>query len=543
MSNPDEILIGDLAFNVRSLDLRDGLGSRIALRNKSSEVLAALAVRRGEIVSKADIMASVWPGVEVTDESLTQCISDIRRAIGDKEQSFLQTHIGKGYSLAQTASIGNPGSRSLVSSLSFGIVVLVASIVGWTFTTDPAPEEPVVEPHDERTRVAVLAFDDLSPGADNGYLSDGISEGIITELARYPELAVVARNTSFSFRGNPTDITEIAEKLDADFVVEGSMQKSGNRIKVTVQLINGWDGTHRWAHEFDREFGDYFDIQSEIVLGVASHLGRELAWFEPETGGSKKATALNLYLRGNREFWKQGKAAKEAARRLYLEAIKADPEAPYGYIGMSLIIYSEIPNRDFYRGMSGAKLLKQGISYAEKALALAPDYYASHIARGDMHDRAGEHEQAIIRYQHAAKLNPSSADAMVLSAEPLLFLGREDEAIAMLQRAIDINPIPPEWYYKSMSFALWAKGKCEEAVKWSKKRSRYRPSDLRHLMVAQACAGELDGAKETAGRHMRTVPGYTVSTYRQRNSISFKHNPQLLDRFLADLAKAGLPEG
>ena len=543
MSNPDEIYIGELAFNVRSLDLRDGLGSRVALRNKSSEVLAALAVRRGEIVSKADIMAAVWSDVAVSDESLTQCIADIRRAIGDKEQTFLLTHIGKGYSLALTASNADPGSHRQVPSALFGIVLLVASITGWIFIADHAPEESLAMPRDERTRVAVLAFDDLSPGADNGYLSDGISEGIITELARYPELAVVARNTSFSFRGHATDITEIAQELDADFVVEGSMQKSGNRVKVTVQLINGWDGTHRWAHEFDRELGDYFDMQSEIVLGVASHLGRELAWFEPETGGPKKATALNLYLRGNREFWKQGKAAKEAARKLYLDSIRADPQAPYGYIGMSLVIYSEIPNRDIYQGMIREKLLKQGISYADKALALAPEYYASHIARGDMHDRAGEHEQAIMRYQHAAKLNPSSADAMVLSAEPLLFLGREDEAIATLQRAIDINPIPPEWYYKSMSFALWAKGKCEEAVKWSKRRARYNPSDLRHLMVAQACAGDLKGAKETAGRHMRTVPGYTVRTYQQRNSISFKNNPQLLDRFLADLAKAGLPEG
>ena len=184
-----------------------------------------------------------------------------------------------------------------------------------------------------------------------------------------------------------------------------------------------------------------------------------------------------------------------------------------------------------------------GVAYADKALALAPDYYAAHIARGDMHDRAGEHELAINRYQHAAKLNPSSADAMVLSSEPLLFLGREDEAIAVLQRAIAINPIPPGWYYKSMSFALWAKGECEEAAKWSRKRARLNPSDLRHLMVAQACSGDLEGARNTSAQHVRTVPGYTVQTYKDRNTVSFKQNPALLERFLSDLAKAGLPKG
>ena len=535
MKNPGEIWLGGIAFSPHTRDLRDQAGNRIELRNKSSEVLAYLAERPGMIVAKSDIMEAIWPDVTVSDESLTQCIADIRRALGDKDQDLLQTHIGKGYSLniADDAPVQRTRAPAWAA---VGLVILaMAALAIWLLSAEREPDGP--------TRIAVLAFEDLSPGDDQGHLGDGIAEGIITELARYPELAVIARNSSFSFRDSATDVVEIAEKLRADFVVEGSMQKSGDRLKVTVQLINARDSTHHWAHEFETDLDDYFDVQSRIVLGVATHLGRELAWLQPATGGQEKVSALHLYLRGNTEFSRQTPQSFRAARDLYQAAIEADPDAPYGYVGMSLIVYKEIPNPLLFKDMPRDELLEMGVDFAEKALYLEPDYYAAHIARGDMHDRAGEHEMAIVRYQQAAKLNPSSADAMALASEPLLFLGREDEAIVVLDRAFNINPIAPGWYYKSMSFAYWAAGKCNEAIGWIKKRSRFHPWDLRHMMVAQACAGDLDGARETAARHLELEPEYTVRTYRERNTVSFKKNPELLERFLADLGKAGMPQG
>ena len=523
-----------MTFNARSLELRDGSGSQVGLRNKSSEVLAVLAARPGEIVTKAEIMAAVWPDVAVSDESLTQCIADIRRAIGDTQQARLSTHVGKGYCLNAAAAPQKARRRVWIGALAGAAAVAMVALAVWTPWAASYADGP--------TRIAVLAFDDLSSSEDVGYMGDGIAEGIITELARYPELAVIARNSSFSFRETPTDVTEIADKLRADFIVEGSMQKSGNRLKTTVQLIDGHDGTHQWAHDFESELDDYFDVQSKIVLGVATHLGRKLAWLEPRTGGRRKVSALHLYLRGNTEFKKQTRESVRSARDLYLQAIEADPDAPYGHVGMALIVWHTIPQPWLYEDLSREELLQMGIDHAEKALAADPEYYAAHIARGDMHDRAGEHELAIARYQHAAKLNPSSADAMALTSEPLLFLGREDEAIAVLERAIDINPITPGWYYKSMAFAHWAAGRCDEAVEWIKKRSRFRPWDLRHMMVAQACAGDLEGAGETAARHMEAEPDYTVGTYRERNAAAFRNNPQLMERFAADLLKAGLPE-
>ncbi|SDL84249.1 winged helix-turn-helix domain-containing tetratricopeptide repeat protein [Aliiruegeria lutimaris] len=535
MSNTDEISIGDVRFIPSSRDLRDAQGKRIGLRKKSSEVLAYLATRRGEIVSKAEIMEAVWGEVSVTDESLTQCIADIRRAIRDKEQSLLTTHVGKGYSLSPAPAMVIVASHHRRNLILSGIVmILTIAAVAWALWPEPAPDGPA--------RIAVLAFDDLSPSEDRGYLGDGIAEGIITELARYPELAVIARNSSFSFRGTATDIAEIAEKLRADFVVEGSMQKSGDRLKVTVQLINAHDGTHQWAHEFNDEIDDYFDVQSKIVLGIATHIGRELAWHEPQTGGPEKVSALHLYMRGNDAIQGQTPEDVRKARDLYLQSIEADPYAPYGYVGMALIVWQELPQPDLYKDMPLEDLLQMGIDYAEKALAADPDYYMAHISRGDMHDRAGENELAVMQYQWAARLNPSSADAMALTAEPLMFAGRTDEAIAVMERAIDINPIPPGWYYKSMAFVLWSAGRCEEGASWIENISRtYRPWELRHLMVNQACAGDIEAARNTAARHARMLPDYTVQTY-MRNRTGF-NNDELLFRFINDLRVSGMPEG
>ena len=255
--NSHEIRVGDLHFDPETRDLKDAAGKHVELRNKSSEVLAVLAERPGELVSKAEIMEAVWPDVTVTDENLTQSIADIRRAIGDKDQTLLKTHVGKGYSLDGAASPLPKGSRRIFWAGAGLVAVLVVLSFAFVLPSGVAPAE--------KPRIAVLAFDDLSAGDDKGWLSDAIAEGVITELAKFDELGVIARNSSFSFRDTDTDIPEIAKQLRADFVVEGSKQKSGEELRVTLQLIDGRDGTHIWAHEFSEDLSDLFVVQSKIV--------------------------------------------------------------------------------------------------------------------------------------------------------------------------------------------------------------------------------------------------------------------------------------
>lgn len=534
MLNRSEIWLGDVVFDTETRDLRDSDGGRIELRNKSSEVLTFLANHPNEIVSKSDIMEAVWPDVTVSDESLTQCIADIRRAIGDKDQTLLKTFVSKGYGLTVNAAAKKQRAKSpLVFAVVF--VLVLAGVALWWITQ---PDPPLAE----TPRIAILAFDDLSAGEDNGWLSDGIAEGVITELARYKEFLVIARNSSFSFRDTPTDITDIATQLNADYVLEGSKQKSGDRLRVTVQLINGNDGTHIWADEYDADIGELFDIQSQIVRSISSQIGRELIWNAPKIGGREKVSALHYYLQGNEAYFEANSESYSRAIRLYQKSIEADPEAPFGYAGMATVIWSDLLQGWIYPDVPYEELLQRGIDYAEKALAADPTFYASHIARGDLYFSAGDHEAAVNSYKIAAELNPSSSIAFAVANDPLIYLNRAEEAIELMERAIEINPIVPGWYYNNLSRAFWAVGRCAEGVQTIKKRPKFREWDYRALIVNLVCTGEIEEAEKAGVKLLELNTKFTISGHGKRIQRAI-NNPEYLERWLNHLRAAKLPEG
>jgi TolB-like protein/DNA-binding winged helix-turn-helix (wHTH) protein len=531
--NRSEIQLGTLVFDTVVRDLHDADGGRVELRNKSSEVLARLALQPGKVVSKSEIMDAVWPDVAVSDESLTQCVVDIRRAVGDKDQRILTTHVGKGYSL----SVGSSMAGSRVSSLQAMVVVLALAVTGaagwWFSRLDPAASDTA--------RIAILAFDDLSAGEDRGWLGDGIAEGVTTELASYREFLVIARNSSFSFRDKPVDITEIAAQLDADYIVEGSKQKSGNRLRVTAQLLDGRDGTHIWAHEFDADIGELFDVQSQIARSISAGIGHELAWVPPRAGGREAVSALHYFHKGNEEFQQGTRESYRRAQQFYERSIKSDSDAPFGYAGMATLIWSESSKGWIFGDMPRNDLLKMGVGYAEKAISADPTYYLSHIARGDLYNSAGEHENAILSYQKAVELNPSSSVAMVLAAEPLLYLDRAEEAIATIETAIDVNPIVPDWYRNIQSRSLWWSGRCEEGVATIKKRAQLRPWDYRALIMNLVCLNRIDEARAAGEKILELDPSFTVSEHARRIvGINF---PKYEKRWVSSLRAAGLPEG
>lgn len=534
MRNRREIRLGEVLFDRDSRDLQDKAGNRVELRNKSSEVLDFLAARPGQIVGKSEIMDAVWPEVTVSEESLTQCIADIRRAIGDKDQNYLKTHVGKGYSLAVSEAPVTQRRRTVIVAAVLAVIAIAAGAI-WTLT------RPVPTPN-ASPRIAVLAFDDFSSGDDRGWLGDGIAEGVITELASYREFLVVARNSSFSFRDQSTDIAEIASKLNADYIVEGSKQKSGDRLRVTVQLINGHDGTHIWADEFNADLGELFGVQSEIVRSVATQLGRELAWSPAETGNRQKVNALHYFFLGNEAFETGTPDSYRQAIDFYEQAIAADPDAPFGYVGMATVLWSDITQGWVYPDVPREELLKRGVDYAEMAISIDPTYYAAHIARGDMHFSAGEHEQAIVRYLTAVELNPSSSTAMAVANDSLIYTDRTDEAIALMERAIEVNPITPGWYFNNLSRAYWFAGRCSEGEQAIRKRARLREWDYRALIVNLVCQDKLEEAQHAAKQLLELNPNFTVSAHADRVR-GVMNNEDYYQRWVSDLRASGLPEG
>ncbi|MEP1205855.1 MAG: winged helix-turn-helix domain-containing protein [Rhizobiaceae bacterium] len=533
MLNRDEIWLGDHSFNSRTGELRDSQKNLLALRRKSTKVLSLLAERPGEIVEKSTLMESVWPSVTVSDENLTQCVADIRRTLGDKDQSLLVTHIGKGYSLQCAVKAPREMRRKGLSVAAALLMVLLVSGIWWILRPDPVPVE--------RPRIAVLAFDDLSAGDNRGWLSDGIAEGIITELARYREFLVIARNSSFSFRHQPVDVTEISSKLKADYIVEGSKQKSGERLRVTVQLLDGQDGTHIWADEFNSEIAELFDVQSKIVRSVAIQIGQELTWNAPQSGGRDKVSALHFFLKANKQFKTKTQESRNQAVDLYRQSIAADPTAPFGYTGLATVIYSELANPLIYTDVPRGELLRRGFEYAEMAIDADPNYDGSHIALGDLYSRAGNQKEAINSYLRAAELNPSNAVAIAVVSEPLLYLDRADEAIETMERAFEVNPVAPNWYYNYLSRALWWAGRCEEGLKVAKDVPRIRTWDYRAQIMNLVCLDRIDEARDVGQKLLKLDPGFTVSEHGRRieGIINF---PKYQKRWLDSLRAAGLPE-
>lgn len=494
--------------------------------------MAQLASEPGRIFSKSELMDAVWPDVTVSDENLTQCVAEIRKALSDTKLEILQTHVGRGYSINVTLSRNR--SRHL-GGLAI-VAVLAASLAAaaiWFM-------RPAVEQNDP-PRIAVLAFDDLSSGTEKGWLGDGIAEGLITELAWSKELQVIARNSSFSFRDQSTDVREIAEALNADYIVEGSKQKSGNQMRITAQLLEGRSGSHIWAHEYDADIGELFEVQSQIVQSIALQIGREVFWGRaPRPGGREAVTALDLFVQGNEAFKKRTSEERARSAELFTQSIAADPTQPFGYTGMATLMWAETSNPDVYPDLSVDEVLARGFDYAESALEADSNYYRSHIAMGDMHNAAGDMEAALSSYLRAAELNPSNGEALVLAAEPLLYLDRADEAVELMERAYKVNPIVPGWYRNIHSRSLWWAGRCEEGVETIQKLARMATWDHRAKIMNLVCLDRMDEARNEGQKLLKLDPDFTVSAH--ENRVKGIMPPKYAERWLANLRAAGLPE-
>lgn len=534
------------SFDPASLELRDADGEIVALRRQSAEVLAQLLARNGMVVSKEALMAAVWPDVAVTDDSLTQCIADIRKTIGDQEHRIVQTFPRKGYRAnAQMSGSDSPSSapppapqqRRAHPSLAVLGLLAIAFLAVTVFLLRP-PNEPTDA--NDVPSIAVLAFDDFSTGDDAGYLSDAIAEGVITELARNKTLLVIARNSSFRYRAEPTDVRRIGEELDVSYVLEGSQQKSGERLRVTVQLIDTETAEHVWSHTYDMSIGDLFVVQDQIIRTVADRVGARIEERPRVESDRERVSALNLFLAGinehRRDFSAEGTAR---ARALNERAVEVDPDSPYGYIGLAWSY-----RNDAVFGWNGAdreEALSIAERHADTAIDLAPDNPEAHFIRARLHTERAEMEQAIQHYERAIQLNPSDSNILNASSSPLLYVGRVDEAIARIEEAMGIDPFHPDHFHWQMAWALWEKGDCDAAVASMHRMDRITDPAHRMYAAALACAGQVEAAQEALAIFLKNSSHATLDGERARMEKQWTATGSL-DRWIEDLRVAGMPE-
>src|SRR5262245_33754214 len=286
MNAPKSLQFEGFTLDLNRLCLR-GLSGPVDLRRKSFEVLRYLAEHAGRVVPKEELMRVVWPDVTVSDESLTQCISEVRHALSDESQRIIKTVPRRGYimDVAVSADLISVGTPPPVTSAS--TAVNSASPL-------PLPDRP---------SIAVLPFSNLSGDPDQEYFADGVVDDIITELSRFQGLFVIARNSSFQYKGKAADVRQVGGDLGVRYVLEGSVRRAGDRVRVAAQLIDAESGGHVWAEKYDHHNADIFALQDGITESVVAAIEPEILVSEGRRAARKRPANLGAFDCCMRGMW------------------------------------------------------------------------------------------------------------------------------------------------------------------------------------------------------------------------------------------------
>lgn len=397
------------------------------------------------------------------------------------------------------------------------------------------------EQGDMRPSVAILPFDNLSGDPEQTYFADGLTEDIITELARYPDLQVIARNSTFVFRGQPTDIREVGQKLGADYVVEGSARRAGEKIRVVTQLINAKSGAHIWSRSYDRELQDVFTVQRELTSEIVSHLSSYVRATESVAAShrpTENMQAYDLVLRA-RNLYKHGSSEPNAifaARTLFQRAIELDPQyaAAYAYLGINYVAAAT-------RGPVEANDrtgIDAGLNAARRAVQLDPNLAVGYQALSFGLSASGDYEGGMLAATRAVELNPNEPDSLIALAKAQVRFGNYSDAVDNAERARRLHPMAPEYYTYVYGQALYAANRPAEASTVLKECLARAPQDANCLLILTAALsqlGERDEAQATMARLRDVNPDYSLQA--ERNYRRFGTS-QRMTQFLSDLELA-----
>lgn len=549
------VILGEFRFSLETRELTDGSGKVINLRSQSSEVLAYLATRAGETVTKQELFDNIWSKNAVTDDSLTQCIADIRRVLNDADRNLLQTRPKKGYCLNVTepspvSERQMTGSKVLALQRRqrglIGALLIGALGVGLTwfvvYALQQAEGQSSVLALPANPSIAVLALEDHSVGDDAGYLSDAIAEGIIADLSRFPELFVIARNSSFSFRDNPTKVSDISKTLGVRYLIDGSQQKNDGKLRVTIQLIDAVEGHLLWSQVYNSDLSDVFTVQDEIVRKVVATIAQKVINFEGQKAvqsDEAKLTALLLNLKARQHLFDFTPEGNEKARLANLAAIRADPSQPFGYVGLTFVHINRY--RWGWTDQDPIVELNAARDFAWKAVELAPDFYDAHSAMAYMHIQEGDLDKAVARYQKALELNPNDTGALASLAEALTYGGKATEAEELMLRVTRLDPLHQDWIKWNLAWVQWHSRNCDDALQTMNAMSEIPPMAYRVLAIIQVCLGDTGEANEAVGQLLEFDPQYSLEKVRH-NYVGKYHNASDLERVLSNLREAGLPE-
>jgi adenylate cyclase len=469
----------------------------IKLTRKAASVLGLLVERAGQPVTKQELFAAVWSNTVVSDDALTTCIQELRKALGDdaKQPRYIETRHRYGYCFVAELTCDTP-----------------APAAGAPETAAVASDQPAI---------AVLPFMDMSPSRDQDYFCEGLAEELIDALTHVDGLRVACRSSSFQFRGAGVDLREVGRQLGVNSIVEGSVRRAGDQLRITVQLIDVATGYHKWSQRFERRLGDVFAIQDEIAAKVAMTLRGGAALSQREQRGLRRphtsAEPYEYYLRGRQSLHRMRQSDLEQSRRMFEGAIELDADYAPAWAGLATVhalLYEwwGSNDEDMHRADRASQI----------AMELAPDLADAHFARGFALSLHRRYDEAQIHFELAARINPNLFDAYyyygraafargeiehsvelfrkaaevrqedyqspTFEAQSLRMLGREEEArvatresVVRAERILALNPLDGRALAVG-ALALYNEGDIGRAFEWSQRAVDLYPDDLSALL-------------------------------------------------------------
>ena len=394
----------------------------------------------------------------------------------------------------------------------------------------------------DKPSIAVLPFDNLSGDPAQEYFSDGMTEEIISGLSKIPRLRVIARNSTFTYKGKPVKTQEVGRELGVGYVLEGSVRKSGDKVRITAQLAEAESGHHLWSERWDREMDDIFALQDEITMKIMMALqvklteGEQIRIWE-EKDRPKNLEAYELVLQGEEYFSQLTEEGNILARQKFEEALKQDPD----YVSAH-VLKAWTYQMDAWMGWSKDPMASfiKATELAKHALSLNDSLDTTQALMGIIYLNLREYDKAEAAVEKAVSLNPSGADVHAWKASVLTACGRHAEALEAMQRAIRLNPLPPAWYYVQLGRIYCFYGDYQEALKYLEKTRETIPTAgpmAFNLTVAHSLAGNLDEAKAAAAELIKWYPDFSLD--RTVELMPFK-NPDDVELIIKAFRKAGL---
>jgi adenylate cyclase len=411
---------------------------------------------------------------------------------------------------------------------------------GGGITTPTLPDVPAKLALPDKPSIAVLPFVNFSGDPEQEYFSDGITEDLITDLSKLSGLFVISRNSVFLYKGKAVKPEQVSKELGVRYLLEGSVRKAGNRVRITAQLIDATTSYHVWAERYDRELQDIFAVQDEVVQKIVAALQIKLTAGEQDRATrppTMNLEAYDFFLRGLECRAQKTREANIQARHMFERAIALDPQfaVAYAYLGLTYLADAASQWTD-----DPANAVDQLLTLAQRAVAIDATQPAAHEALAYAYLGKKQHAQAVTAAKRAIALDPNSADAYQTLGDILSFMEHGEEAVTLVEKAMRLNPRYPASYLWSLGQAYWLVGRAEEAVAVLKRAILRNAEHLTaHLLLTVILSeqGRTEEARLEAAEILRINPQYSLVVVRKNMPYQ---NPAVVDRVAAALEEAGL---